>query len=198
MCGGGGTRMESDIEKPLLKVAGVLMVERVVSALVESRRFDRIIAVVSRNTPKTKEFLQSRRVETIETAGDGFSQDLSFLAKLRPARVLVVPADIPLLDAEIASEIADIVQSAPAVSIVMEKEFVESIGVNPSVVFDRYCHSGITIFDTTQVGDAIVQEQYVVMNRKEIAVNVNTKVEWELAEKLLVQRVHDFAKDAGF
>jgi hypothetical protein len=48
-----------------------------------------------------------------------------------------------------------------------------------------------------QVGDAIVQEQYVVMSRKEIAVNVNTKVEWELAEKLLVQRVHDFAKDAG-
>jgi GTP:adenosylcobinamide-phosphate guanylyltransferase len=33
-----------------------------------------------------------------------------------------------------------------------------------------------------------VQERYVVMNRKEIALNVNTKEEWELAEKLLVQR----------
>jgi GTP:adenosylcobinamide-phosphate guanylyltransferase len=33
-----------------------------------------------------------------------------------------------------------------------------------------------------------VKERYVIMNRIEVAANVNTKEELELAEKLLVQR----------
>jgi GTP:adenosylcobinamide-phosphate guanylyltransferase len=62
------------------------------------------------------------------------------------------------------------------------------MGIKPSVVFGRYCHSGITIFNTARVTRETVQERYVVMNRKEIALNVNTKEELELTEKLLVQR----------
>jgi GTP:adenosylcobinamide-phosphate guanylyltransferase len=51
---------------------------------------------------------------------------------------------------------------------------------------NQYCHSGITIFNTMAVGTEPVKEHYLVMNRKEIALNVNTKEELELAEKLLV------------
>lgn len=191
MCGGRASRMQSGAEKPLLKVSGVPMVERVLSALAGSHRFDRIVAAVSPNVPKTRDFLKAMGMGIIETAGEGYPQDLSrLLSRLRPEKVMVVPADIPLLDAQ---AIGDIVDSAtgkqePAVSIVLEKGFVESIGVKPSVVFGRYCHSGITIFDTARVADGgETVERYVVMNRKEIALNVNTKEELELAE-LLVQR----------
>ena len=192
MCGGRATRMgSSSTEKPLINIDGVPMIERIISALAGSHRFDRIIAIVSPNTPKTKEFLKSKGggVDIIETTGDGFSQDLSsFLSKVNHTRVLVVPADLPLLNASIVSEIVDVAQTAPAVSIAMKKEFVESIGIKPSVVFDTYCHSGITIFDSAQVSPNIaVQEQHKVMNRVEVAVNVNTKEEADLAEKLLVQ-----------
>jgi len=109
---------------------------------------------------------------------------------LRPEKVLVVPADVPLLDAQVISDIIGAVSSKrePAVSIVLEKEFVENIGAKPSVVFGRYCHSGITVFDTARAAGETVQERYVVTNRMEIALNVNTKEELELAEKLLVQR----------
>ena len=59
--------------------------------------------------------------------------------------------------------------------------------MKPSIiVLDQYCHSGITIFNTVAVGTEPVEEHYLVMNRKEIALNVNTKEELELAEKLLV------------
>ena len=192
MCGGRATRMgSSSTEKPLININGIPMIERIISALAGSHRFDRIIAIVSPNTPKTKEFLKSKGggVDIIETTGDGFSQDLSsFLSKVNHTRVLVVPADLPLLNASIVSEIVDVAQTAPAVSIAMKKEFVESIGIKPSVVFDTYCHSGITIFDSAQVSPNIaVQEQHKVMNRVEVAVNVNTKEEADLAEKLLVQ-----------
>lgn len=190
MCGGRASRMQADIEKPMLKVGGVQMVERVASALTGSYRFERIVAAVSPNTPNTNEFLRAKRIEVIETAGEGYPQDLSrLLSRLRPERVMVVPADIPLLDVKVVNDIVDAAKSKqePAVSIVLEKTFVEDIGIKPSVVFGRYCHSGITFFDTAKVEGETVQERYMVMNRKEIALNVNTKEELELAE-LLIQR----------
>jgi adenosylcobinamide-phosphate guanylyltransferase len=193
MCGGRASRMKkAGMEKPLLKVNGVTMVERVVSALASSDRFARIVAATSPNTPKTNEFLKSKGIETIETAGEGYSQDLSqLLSKLKPQKVMAVPADLPLLNSHIVDEIlnsiADRQEHEPAISIIIEKGFVERIGVKPSIiVLDQYCHSGITIFNTMIVGTEPVKEHYLIMNRKEITINVNTKEELELAEKLLV------------
>jgi adenosylcobinamide-phosphate guanylyltransferase len=190
MCGGRASRMQAGAEKPLLEVGGVPMVERVASALAGSRRFDRIVAAVSPNTQKTREFLESKGIEVVETAGEGYPQDLSrLLTRLRPEKVMVVPADVPLLDSQAVRDIVDAANSGqePAVSIVLDKGFVENVGVKPSVVFGRYCHSGITVFDTARVAGETVQERYVVMNGIEIALNVNTKEELKLAE-LLVQR----------
>lgn len=195
MCGGRASRMqEGVIEKPLLKVNRIAMVERVILALVSSDRFDRIVAAVSPNTPKTKELLKSKRIEIIETSGEGYSNDLSYLlSKLKPLRVMVVPSDLPLLNSQIVSEILDAIDNSssmkehrPAISIVLEKGFVEKTGAKPSIVLDQYCHSGITIFNTISFSTEAVEEYYWVMNRKEIALNVNTKEELELAKKLLV------------
>ena len=193
MCGGRASRMKkAGMEKPLLKVNGVSMVERVVSALASSDRFARIVAATSPNTPKTNKFLKSKGIETIETAGEGYSQDLSqLLSKLKPQKVMAVPGDIPLLNSHIVNEILNSIanrqEHEPAISIIIKKGFVERIGVKPSIiVLDQYCHSGITIFNTVAVGTEPVKEHYLVMNRKEIALNVNTKEELELAEKLLV------------
>jgi adenosylcobinamide-phosphate guanylyltransferase len=192
MCGGRASRMQLvDMEKPLLKVDGVEMVERVISALASSDRFDRIVAAVSPNTPGTNKFLKSKAIETIETAGEGYSRDLSYLLSiLKPQKVVAVPGDIPLLNSQIVNEIISAIddrqKQEAAISIILEKGFVEGIGVKPSIVLNQYCHSGITIFNTMVVGAEPVEERYLVMNRKEIALNVNTKEELELAEKLLV------------
>ncbi|HEY6755795.1 MAG TPA: NTP transferase domain-containing protein [Nitrososphaera sp.] len=203
MCGGRASRMkqqqqqhqkqqQAGMEKPLLRVDGVAMVERVISALASSDRFDRIIAAISPNTPKTNEFLKSKCIETIETAGEGYSKDLSqLLSKLKPDWVMAVPGDIPLLNSHIVNEIldsiADVQEHEPAISIIIEKGFVDGIGVKPSIiVLDQYCHSGITLFNTRVVGTEPVKEHYLVMNRKEIALNVNTREDLDLAEKLLV------------
>ena len=193
MCGGRAARMGGSIEKPLLKVGGIAAVQRVISALRGSRNFERLIAAVSPVTPATKEFLQTIKVEILETAGDGYSQDLSSILKeLRPARVLVTPADLPLLSSDVVAEISAVPQKDPVISMVLEKKFVEGTGVKPSVVFKSrgsdYCHSGISIFDTSVMGKGLAKEQYFLLNRMEIAVNVNTKEELMLAEKLLIQR----------
>ncbi|MFL6489533.1 MAG: NTP transferase domain-containing protein [Nitrososphaera sp.] len=194
MCGGKASRMQQGgIEKPILKVDGVTMVERVIFALASSNKFDKVVAAVSPNTPATNLFLKSRGIETIETSGEGYSIDLSYvLSYLKPLKVMIIPCDMPLLNSQVVNEIFNVVRDlleqkpAAAVSIMLEKRFVERIGVKPSIVLDQLCHSGITIFNTTTIGTEPVEERYLVMNQKEIAVNVNTKEEMELAEKLLV------------
>jgi len=195
MCGGKASRMQQGgIEKPILKVDGVTMVERVIFALASSNKFDNVVAAVSPNTPATNLFLKSRGIETIETSGEGYSIDLSYvLSYLKPLKVMIIPCDMPLLNSHVVNEIFSVVQGlleqkppSAAVSIMLEKRFVERIGVKPSIVLDQLCHSGITIFNTTTIGTEPVEERYLVMNQKEIAVNVNTKEEMELAEKLLV------------
>jgi GTP:adenosylcobinamide-phosphate guanylyltransferase len=115
------------------------------------------------------------------------------LSKLKPHKVVVVPGDIPLLNSQIVKEILNTIddddrqEQEQAISIILEKGFVEEIGVKPSIVLmNQYCHSGITIFNSMVVSTEPVKEHYLVMNRKEIALNVNTKEELELVEKLLV------------
>jgi adenosylcobinamide-phosphate guanylyltransferase len=176
------------------------MVERVILALEGSNKFGRTIAVVSPSTPKTREFLAAKGIEMIETAGEGYSHDLSrMLLTLKPHKVFVAPADVPLLDSKTVGDIVALAANrmAPAVSVIMDREFVEKLGVKPSVILEQYCHSGITVFDAAKAGSGPIEEQHVVMNEVKVAVNVNTKEELGLAEKLLVQRAHDFAQNDG-
>jgi GTP:adenosylcobinamide-phosphate guanylyltransferase len=152
-----------------------------------------VVAVVSPFTPATKKFLKAKEVEILETAGNGYSQDVaSVLEQLRPARVFVIAADLPLLSSRVVSEISAVLQKAPVISIVLEKEFVERAGFQPSVIVrsrgSEYCHSGISIFDTSVMGKGLAKEEYFLLNRMEIAVNINTKQDLLLAEKLLIQR----------
>jgi GTP:adenosylcobinamide-phosphate guanylyltransferase len=106
--------------------------------------------------------------------------------------VFVTPADLPLLSSGVVSEISAVLQKAPVISIVLEKEFVERAGFQPSVIVrsrgSEYCHSGISIFDTSVMGKGLAKEEYFLLNRVEIAVNINRKQDLLLAEKLLIQR----------
>lgn len=200
MCGGKGTRMgtASLTEKPLLKLKGSTMVEHVLCALVKFGQFKRIVAVSSLNSPRTNLFLQKHYysrlglIDVVESDGVSYSNDLSeVVCKLKPSRVFVVSADLPLMNSKIVETI--VVQNlcgAPCVSILLDKHFVEGIGIEPSIVIARgekkYCYSGIIILDSSSVNFGFsLTEQYIVMNKKEIAVNVNTARELEIARRVL-------------
>jgi GTP:adenosylcobinamide-phosphate guanylyltransferase len=200
MCGGRGTRMgtTTETEKPLLNVKGSTMIDRVICALVGSGQFEKIVAIPSLNTPRTNAFLRNHycscldQIDVVETAGISYSKDLSAaVCNLKPARVFVVSADLPLLNSKIVQNIVvRCFPSNPCVSILLEKLFVESIGIEPSVVTiigkKGYCHSGITILDSSKTNpESTLAEHYIVMNEKELAVNVNTIRELEIAERML-------------
>ena len=198
MCGGKGSRMQNfvNVEKPLLELKGKTMIERVLDALTQSREFHKIIGVTSSNTPRTKAFIRCYipwlTIDVIKTEGKSYSQDLSILLnKLKPATIFVVPADLPLLNPKIIQGIiGKYFPGLPCVSIVSDKQFVVNTGVKPSLVFSinskEYCHTGITIVDSSKVkGLTTLKEYYVIMNEREIVVNVNTRRDLEIAERLL-------------
>jgi GTP:adenosylcobinamide-phosphate guanylyltransferase len=200
MCGGRGTRMNTVIEteKPMLKLRGVTMVERVLRALVGFGQFEKIVAISSLNAPKTTGFLRSHYysssglIDVVETNGISYSKDLSIVVdKFKPSRVFVVSADLPLLNPKIVQDIAvRSMPNFPCMSVVLEKLFVERIGIEPSITIligeKEYSHSGITILDSSKINhDRILEEHYIVMNKKELAVNVNSTRELEVAEAML-------------
>jgi adenosylcobinamide-phosphate guanylyltransferase len=198
MCGGKGSRMQgfANIEKPLLKLKGKTMVELVLDTLLQSESFSKIVAATSSNTPTTYSYLLashlSRKIDVLQTEGISYSRDISVvLNTLRPATVFVVAADLPLLRLkDVKQIISKCKPEYPCTSVVCDKRFVTNIGINPSITvcinLRQYCHSGISIINSSKVcGSATIDEHYLIMNQNGVAVNVNTRSDFETAEKLM-------------
>jgi adenosylcobinamide-phosphate guanylyltransferase len=198
MCGGRGSRMALPIEKPLLKIRDKTLIEYVLDALIDYGGFEGVIAVPSANTPKTRTFLYTHRyytsgiIEIFEARGESYSVDLSYvLGKIGPAVAFVVSADLPLLNPVIIQRIITrYLPSSPCSSIVMETFFVKSFDIFPSSILTidekKYCYSGIVIVDTSKhKTNSKLEENYLIMNEKEVAINVNTVAELRTAERLL-------------
>jgi adenosylcobinamide-phosphate guanylyltransferase len=122
MCGGRGTRLDGDREKPLVPVAGRSMVDRVLDALAAAERVETAYAAVSPHTPRTRERVVARGggeasesgtgsseasgsgsgwggATVVDTPGDGYVADLRAALNAGPtAPTLTVAADLPLLD----------------------------------------------------------------------------------------------------
>jgi adenosylcobinamide-phosphate guanylyltransferase len=95
MCGGRGTRLDADVEKPLLRVGGEPMLDRVARALRESR-CETVRAVTSPAAPRTRAHWDG---PAVEAPGDGYVADLRHALARVDGPVVTVPADLPLLHA---------------------------------------------------------------------------------------------------
>ncbi|MFB6220069.1 MAG: NTP transferase domain-containing protein [Halolamina sp.] len=98
MCGGRGTRLDTETEKPLSEVAGTPMVDRVLDGLAAAASVDDIFAAVSSNTPETATYLTDEpRVQVVETPGEGYVADLGTALDVAGPVAVTVAADLPLL-----------------------------------------------------------------------------------------------------
>ena len=200
MCGGKGSRMNQGLtfEKPMLLFRGKPMVEHVLDALVSSKRFSSIVGITSGQTTTTSKYLRNLNhcvngfLHLIEASGFDYSTDLGQVIELlKPSEIIIVPSDLPILKAE---TINDILKSwnpdASFVSVIMEKNFMESLGLVPSIVIPvekvEYCYSGISMIDTSRILAGVESnESYIVMNRADIAFNVNTMEDLKAANVYL-------------
>jgi adenosylcobinamide-phosphate guanylyltransferase len=185
MAGGKGTRMNSDNEKLLLKYKKPIILH-VVDSLKQSNCFSKILAVTSSNSPKTKKLLQENNIEIINTSGIGYAEDLSSVLQSTNDSVLVTSGDLPLLDKEIIKKIISYYDPEKIwISILISKNFLIGLGLESeySVQYNNeVCHyTGISLINATKINSSEnLDENYIVLNDKRIAFNLNTKQDFKL------------------
>ncbi len=184
MCGGRGTRLDSDAEKPLFEVSGRPMVDYVRDALAESR-VDTAYAVVSPNAPETRAHLDSE-LPVIETPGEGYVADLTTALDAVDTPVLTVAADLPLLDGDAVNTVLD--AAGGSTSVRVPAALKEALGASTD---------GEGAWVPTGVNVVAGDEDTVFRNYDaRLAVNVNRRSDAALAERLLGPRT-DEPKSGG-
>jgi len=188
MAGGKGTRMDISNEKLLLEYKKPVIFH-VIDALKNSHCFSQVIVATSPNSPDTKHILEQNRIETLSTPGNGYVNDLNFLLQKMSGFVFVTSGDLPLLDEKIIQVITEKFNSENVwTSFLVSKKFLNSLGLESSLLVNsdniECTYTGISIINVNKLGlgnwPSPVKENYIILDDKRIAFNLNTKKDYEL------------------
>jgi histidinol-phosphate/aromatic aminotransferase/cobyric acid decarboxylase-like protein/GTP:adenosylcobinamide-phosphate guanylyltransferase len=196
MCGGRGTRLDAETEKPLYEIAATPMIDRVISALAVSR-IDTIHAVVSPQTPATRRHLDSKSgggaCRLVDAPGEGYVADLQYALEQVDSPVLTVAADLPLLDDELVNKLLDRHETG-SLSVYVPDPLKRAIGVSSDTTME---HDGQRIASTGVNVVGAGAESVVVSYDVRLAVNVNYPEDASVAESLLGERSTGTARSTG-
>jgi len=185
MAGGKGTRMNISNEKLLLEYKKPVIFH-VIDALKNSHCFSQVIVATSPNSPDTKHVLEQNRIETLSTPGNGYVNDLNFLLQKMSGSVFVTSGDLPLLDEEIIQIMTEKFNSKNVwTSFLVSKKFLNSLGLESNLLInsgDIDCvHTGISIINADKIQNLDpVKENYIILDDKRKAFNLNRKKDYEL------------------
>jgi adenosylcobinamide-phosphate guanylyltransferase len=191
MAGGKGIRLRSDTEKPLMQIDGVPMIQLVLEAIRCSNGVDRIIVAVSPTNLQTAKKARELGAEIIETPGAGYENDMKIAIKqLRLRDVLVVSADLPFMTGAMVDQAIEMYRSSgkPALSVMCPVTVFEKMRIQPTHVFNidgkQLVPIGLNIIDGTKVDEPVLEETVLITESEELALNVNTLKELEVASRL--------------
>ena len=185
MAGGRGSRMEFPSPEKLLLEYEKPVIFHVIDSLNNSHCFSKVFAATSPNSPDTKFELERIGVQTLDTQGNGYVNDLNFLLQKMDGFVFVVSGDLPLLDEEIIQKLVEFNSESVWTSFLVSKKFLNSLGLKSSLFVKcdgaEYVYTGISIINADKIKDLnLVNENYIILDDKRIAFNVNTKKDYEL------------------
>jgi len=179
MAGGRGSRLEKQVEKPLLKVNSRNLLERIIERVSEYEQ--RYKVAISPNSPETKYFCKSRNIDMIKTQGDGYIEDSKEIYEsLGP--FISIAVDIPFLK---VSDIRCIEKNFDGRSTTGVINYKEAKKVtDPEVFFyedgEKVVPVGLNIFAETS------EQKLVYLDNEKLALNVNT-----LADKRKVETIEE-------
>ncbi|WP_435094966.1 NTP transferase domain-containing protein [Halorubrum sp. N11] len=203
MCGGRGTRLGGETEKPLRAIAGRPMVDRVLDALAESR-IEATHAVVSPHATRTRDHLADRASDTpslsvVEAPGNGYVADLQYAMEAvgaGGASLLTVAADLPLLNGAAVNAVLDAARAADgdSLTVCVPAARKRELGVNADATTEidgrEVVPAGINV-----VGGGVAEDNdgsadddagaVHLTDDARLAVNVNYPSDVRTAERLL-------------
>ena len=185
MAGGRGSRMEFHTPEKLLLEYEKPIIFHVIDSLNDSHCFSQVFAATSQNSPNTKYELEQRGIETLDTPGNGYANDLNFLLQKMDGFVLVVSGDLPLLDEEIIQKLVEFNSENIWTSFLVSREFLSSFGLKSNLLVKHdgveCAYTGISIINADKIKNLdSVNEDYIILDDKRIAFNLNTKEDYEL------------------
>ena len=195
--GGKGSRIsELGVEKPLVLIAGVPMIDRMLDELARSSKINRIYVSVSPLSPKTKEHLEGMDVIIIETPGNGYVADLNdSMRTIEEDAVLVCPSDMPLITSEGVGALIDAYDEMgqPSLTVALPPKVIEDLGLIVTYVEEidgrQMTFCGVSVVDRQEMLTGnFLPGGYYVTEKEEFAVNVNTVHDLRLAERILEER----------
>ena len=192
MAGGKGSRLKVSEEKPLIKLNGKPVITYVLNSLRQAKNIDNIIVSVSENTPKTTQLLSKLKISTIKTPGKGFVSDMVYtIKKLSLKTVLVIGSDIPLITSEIIDQIIEKykVSNKSALNVVVPLRKRIQLGLSRAYEFDlnneKVVPAGINIIDGTKIDNKELYEEILLLEKKEVVLNINTLNDLIIAKNLI-------------
>jgi adenosylcobinamide-phosphate guanylyltransferase len=197
MAGGKGSRMKLKQEKPLISVCGKPVIAFVLEALRKAEKVDGIVVAVSGCTPKTAEFLEGfKNIKIVVTPGEDYVSDLGYAAnELGLGVFLAVGADLPLVTGEIFDAIVERYECCgkPALTVAVPLETKERLGMCVEYAFDLEGKSvvpaGINVIDgQKRYSDEWLDQDIFLVDKAEVAININTVAELRLAECLIMEK----------
>ena len=185
MAGGRGSRMEFPSPEKLLLECEKPVIFHVIDSLNDSHCFSKVFAATSPNSPDTKFELERIGVQTLDTQGNGYVNDLNFLLQKMDGFVFVVSGDLPLLDEEIIQKLVEFNSESVWTSFLVSKKFLDSLSLESNLLVKHdgveCVYTGISIINADKIKNLnSVNEDYVILDDKRIAFNLNTKEDYEL------------------
>ena len=186
MAGGRGSRMEFPTPEKLLLEYEKPVIFHVIDSLNYSHCFSKVFAATSPNSPDTKYELEQRGIETLDTQGNGYVNDLNLLLQKMNGLVFVTSGDLPLLDEKIIQVITEKFNSKNVwTSFLVSKKFLNSLGLESSLLVNsdniECTYTGISIINANKIKNLnSVKENYIILDDKRIAFNLNTRKDYEL------------------
>ena len=190
MAGGRGTRLKVPCEKPLFKLHDKPLIKYVIDNLKSSKLIDEIVIAVSPNTRETTKYLESLNDDFIilDTSGEDYLKDLSYILdyfekKSKEDILLFINADLPFISTETIDYVINyyLANEKDALSVIVPVEVFEDLGLNYSYEFNGCVPSGLNILRSENI---IQDETQLVLDKVELALNINTIPDSEIAEKL--------------
>lgn len=116
------------------------------------------------------------------------------IRKLKLETVVTLSADLPLVTGRIIDKIIEKYRQSnkPALTVVVPLETKERLGLDGEYVLAagnrRLVPAGINVIDGGGIDEGELEEEIFVIDNEEVAVNVNTLHDLEIARNLLIKR----------
>jgi adenosylcobinamide-phosphate guanylyltransferase len=194
MAGGKGSRMGLPTEKPMLPFLGKPLLDWVAEAVLSAKKVSEFYVITSANTPKTEAHCKSMGWNVVRTDAKGYHDDLkqaiSRLGWMGP--VLTMPSDVPAITGPILDRVVGEFEVcgkdflAVFVPIKTRQDLGLSISSTDEYKGVWYAVSGVNVINGAKIlGEGKIETAAIITEETQVALNVNTTKDFEVAETLI-------------